>query len=112
MIGDRLDLAQNTINDRLESEIRNCEKAIESKLNLKNPADLVGDAETPMPEVLAWAMIGDRLNLAQNTINDRFQSEIPDLEKLIQSRLKIKNPADLIGVAETLMPRCSPGQSN
>jgi hypothetical protein len=46
-------------------------------------------------------MIGNRLDLAQNTINDRFQSEIPDLEKLIQSRLKIKNPADLIGDAET-----------
>lgn len=49
-------------------------------------------------------MIGNRLDLAHNTVNDRLQSEIPDLEKLTASRLKLKNPADLVGDAETPMP--------
>jgi len=47
--------------------------------------------------MMGWTqeMIGDRLNLAHNTINDRLQSEIVDLLKAIESKLKLKNPADL-----------------
>ena len=40
-------------------------------------------------------MIGNLLNLSQQAIDQRFQQEIPDLVKLVQSRLKLKNPADL-----------------
>ena len=56
MIGDRLNLAHNTINDRLQSEIADLQRLTESKLKLRNPADLVGDPEAPTPEVLAWAL--------------------------------------------------------
>lgn len=47
---------------------------------------------------------GDRLDLAHNTVNDRFQSEIVDLLEAIESRLKFKNPADLIGDKEMPTP--------
>jgi hypothetical protein len=49
-------------------------------------------------------MIGASLNLSQDTISLRFQREIPDLEKLVESRLKLKNPADLTNDKETPMP--------
>ena len=40
-------------------------------------------------------MIGNCVNLSESAIRQRFDAEIPDLEKLLQSRLKFKNPADL-----------------
>lgn len=39
----------------------------------------------------------------EKSIDHRFQQEIPDLERLVQSRLKLKNPADLTSAAETPM---------
>ena len=56
--------------------------------------------------MLGWTqeMIGNLLNLSQQAITQRVQQEIPDLEKLVQSRPKIKNPSDLTRDAETPMP--------
>jgi hypothetical protein len=53
MIGSLLNLTHQAISQRFEQEIRNCEKLAESKLKLKNPADLSREAETPMPEAQA-----------------------------------------------------------
>ena len=55
-IGDYFGLAQKTISDRFKGEIPDLEKLLESKLKLKNPADLSGDSETPTPEILGWAL--------------------------------------------------------
>jgi hypothetical protein len=56
--------------------------------------------------MLGWTneMIGNCVNLSESAIRQRFDAEIPDLEKLLQSRLKIKNPADLRSDAETPLP--------
>ena len=56
MVGDRLNMPQTTVADRILTEVPDLEKLVQSRLKLKNPADLTGDAETPMPEVLAWAI--------------------------------------------------------
>lgn len=56
MIGDSYDLDESTIRKRFEGEIADLRKLLESRLKLKNPADLRTDAETPTPEVLAWAL--------------------------------------------------------
>ncbi len=57
MIGNLLNLSQPAITQRFQSEIRNCEKLIESKLKLKNPSDLIDDPEMPTPELLGWAIL-------------------------------------------------------
>jgi predicted transcriptional regulator len=77
MIGNLLNLTQPAITQRFQSEIADLQTLIESKLKLRNPADL---------------------------ISDRFKGEIPDLEKLLESKLKVKNPADLSGDSETPTP--------
>jgi len=55
-------------------------------------------------------MIRNLLNLTQQAIDQRFQQEIPDLEKLVQSRLKLKNPADLTSDSETLILTSTPSK--
>jgi hypothetical protein len=40
----------------MSQEIADLQKLAESKLKLKNPADLTSDPDTPMPEILAWAL--------------------------------------------------------
>lgn len=56
MIGNSLNLSQQAINQRFEQEIADLRKLVESRPKMKNPADLTSDAETPTPEVLAWAI--------------------------------------------------------
>ena len=57
MIGDLWNLTQPAIIQRFQSEIRDCEELIESKLKLKNPVDLIDDPEMPTPELLGWAIM-------------------------------------------------------
>jgi hypothetical protein len=40
-------------------------------------------------------MIGDLTNLSKQAIDQRMSQEIADLQKLAESKLKLKNPADL-----------------
>lgn len=49
-------------------------------------------------------MIGDRLNMPRTTIDQRIQTEVADLLKLVESKLKLKNPSDLTDDPETSMP--------
>jgi hypothetical protein len=56
MIGNEFNLSQDAIFRRFEREIPDLEKLVASRLKLKNPGELPRDAETPMPEVLAWAI--------------------------------------------------------
>jgi hypothetical protein len=85
MIGDRLNLAHNTINDRLQSEIVDLLKAIESRLNFKNPADLVGDKEMPTPELLAWAWCSSGRSQPAvwlfEAVSVQYQPDLPPTER-------------------------------
>jgi len=53
--------------------------------------------------MLGWTqeMISDRLNMPRSTVIERIETEIPDLVKLSESRLKSKNPGDLTNDEET-----------
>ena len=57
MIGELTNLSKQAIDQRFGQEIPDLEKLVESKLKLKNPSDLTSDPDTPMPEILAWALI-------------------------------------------------------
>jgi len=61
MIGNCVNLAESAIRQRFDAEILDLVKLLQSKLKFKNPADLSSDAETPMPEVLAWAIMLSKL---------------------------------------------------
>ena len=56
--------------------------------------------------MLGWTneMIGNSVNLDESRIRQRFDGEIPDLVKLLESRLKVKSPADFRSDHETPMP--------
>lgn len=46
--------------------------------------------------MLGWTqeMIGTCVNLSESAIRQRFDAEIADLQKLLESKLKLKNPGD------------------
>ena len=48
----------------------------------------------------------------EKSIDQRFQQEIRNCEKLAESQLNVKSPANLASGKETPMPRCSPGRSS
>lgn len=62
MIGNSFNLSQDAISLRFQREIADLQKLVESKLKLKNPADLTSDPEAPTPEILAWALSQRRPN--------------------------------------------------
>lgn len=55
MIGDRLNMPRNTVNERTQTELVDLLESARSRLKFKNPADLDGDDVTPIPELQAWS---------------------------------------------------------
>jgi hypothetical protein len=56
--------------------------------------------------MLGWTqeMIGNCVNLSESAIRQRFDAEIRNCEKLLESKLKLKNPVDLIDDTEMPTP--------
>ena len=77
MIGSLWDLTQPAITQRFQSEIRDCEKLIESKLKLKNPVDLIDDPEMPTPELLAWAISSGTRSMTCPILAPRTRKRVP-----------------------------------
>ena len=88
MIGDLTNLSKQAIEQRFRQEIADLQKLVESKLKLRNPADLTSDPETPTPEILAWALnpkdgktqeeIGRVVKLSQNRVSQILALSVPD----------------------------------